>query len=894
MKEDEDAEFRVPLVPLPTNTLSPSTAPFEQAYRSGDDDEESTSYGREGATSPLPFTQGRRRSKGFVASLRQLFQRGNDIESSRVNHHFTREERERLKEVEAIDYLAPNSEVYRAWMSFQPHRRTWDRWFMMGSIGATVGLLGYCLYTAIEVLAETKYHITHTLIERTNVFVAWVVNVLYSSALVFASACAVVFVAPAASGAGVAEVMAYLNGCRIPRLFNIRTLLVKFFSCATAVGSGLPVGPEGPMVHIGALTGAALSQGSSTTLQCSTGLFTRFRNPKDKRDFVTAGAAVGIATAFGAPIGGLLFVFEEVASFWAHELGWHIFFACTAAVLALDTLRSTENALHNGVFGWFSGSASTVLYEVETPLAVHLAFIGPAILIGLFCGLLGILFTVANIKVVRLRDQVLGNNKWRRVMEPVVIIAIFVTLSMWLPLFFPCTPTQCFAPEEEATIVCPEGVPRDYRRVVEQSLELYTCRGDVHRTVAPPSEGSNTTQPLPKSYNELATLISVPGESAIRHLLTRGTHREFGYAALVLMLATYFTGAVISAGSSVASGLFVPMLLIGALMGRLVGLAATDIAAAAGFGSAGAPPGVFLPPSPWSWIDPGAFALVGAGAFMGGVTRLTVSVAVIMMEVSNDLRTLIPCLVGIMVAKWVADAVAHPLYHAMLEIKCVPFLPRAPVSKTSLELVEAKALMHYPVVTVKESMKICELRDALRDNKHNGFPVVRESGHGRVFVGLVTRDHVLVLLRRAVGMGTTRNLAVPYAELNRQFVSKQALELVDRQSRAVLGEATLEGFPGVNGRLLDESLDLRPYINNSAFAVHESFSAERTYFLFSTMGLRHLVVVDDHNRVKGIITRKDLLGYRLDEAVDRTRGGAARRLQDRPMSAASADNWMDE
>lgn len=54
-------------------------------------------------------------------------------------------------------------------------------------------------------------------------------------------------------------------------MFGIQTLFVKFFSCATAVGSGLPVGPEGPMVHIGALLGGALSQGQSTSLQCSTG-----------------------------------------------------------------------------------------------------------------------------------------------------------------------------------------------------------------------------------------------------------------------------------------------------------------------------------------------------------------------------------------------------------------------------------------------------------------------------------------------------------------------------------------------------------------------------------------------------------------------------------------------
>ena len=93
--------------------------------------------------------------------------------------------------------------------------------------------------------------------------------------------------------------MAYLNGCNIPRVFNLRVFVVKFISTICSVASGLQWGPEGPMIHLGAMMGAGLSQGDSATLGFTTPCaqsggwlgFRRFRNDKDKRDFITAGAA---------------------------------------------------------------------------------------------------------------------------------------------------------------------------------------------------------------------------------------------------------------------------------------------------------------------------------------------------------------------------------------------------------------------------------------------------------------------------------------------------------------------------------------------------------------------------------------------------------------------------
>ena len=50
-----------------------------------------------------------------------------------------------------------------------------------------------------------------------------------------------------------------------------------------------------------------------------------------------------------------------------------------------------------------------------------------------------------------------GKPKSWRMAEPCLLIVIFVTLGMMLPLFFPCTPTQCVIIQGETKPLCPDG-----------------------------------------------------------------------------------------------------------------------------------------------------------------------------------------------------------------------------------------------------------------------------------------------------------------------------------------------------------------------------------------------------------------------------------------------------
>lgn len=58
-----------------------------------------------------------------------------------------------------------------------------------------------------------------------------------------------------------------------------------------------------------------------------------------------------------------------------------------------------------------------------------------------------------------------------------------------------------------------------------------------------------------------------------------------------------------------------------------------------------------------SCVTPGVYALVAAGSTMCGVTRLSVTLAVILFELTGSLDHVLPFSVAILCAKWTADAI---------------------------------------------------------------------------------------------------------------------------------------------------------------------------------------------------------------------------------------------
>ena len=89
-----------------------------------------------------------------------------------------------------------------------------------------------------------------------------------------------------------------MNVC--PTLPSPRTLVAKVVGLTATLGAGMPLGKEGPFVHIASIVATLLTK-LVTSFQ---GIYA---NESRNSEMLEAACAVGVACCFASPIGGVLF-----------------------------------------------------------------------------------------------------------------------------------------------------------------------------------------------------------------------------------------------------------------------------------------------------------------------------------------------------------------------------------------------------------------------------------------------------------------------------------------------------------------------------------------------------------------------------------------------------------
>lgn len=668
-----------------------------------------------------------------------------------------------------------------------------SRWIMTFMIGLATACVACFVETNTGTLSTFRTGTMEKYVhqEKTDASVffghAFLIYAGISVGFVSIASYGVAILCPVAQGSGISEIKATLNGIKIHRVVRFKTLVVKALGILFSVAGGLPVGKEGPMIHSGAVIGAGLSQGKSSSFGIDTSWtkFKGFRNDKEKRDFISCGAAAGVAAAFGAPIGGVLFALEEGASFWHQNLTWRTFFCAMVSAFVFNFFISTfeadgveeEPATSTGShpifgmlgtqqgtfsFGPFIGSKS---YEVTDLLLF--------ILMGMLGGLCGAIFNQCNYWLTLFRNKMI-RNRWIKLTEALWVAFVMAAASFWLSYYFGECRTLAGAYSDKLVVFyCPDG-----------------------------------------QYNDLASLFTVGYATSIKQLLHFTGDESFSIQSLIIFFTVFYVMACWTYGLALPSGLFVPSLLAGAAFGRIYVYYVHYLQL-----PVGAPDGMF--------------ALIGAACMLGGMARMTISLTVIILEATGVIEWGLPIMVSLMAARWIGNIFNEGLYDIHIHIKKLPFLEYDPPFYS--RYLRAENIMSSPPICVSQTVKAGEIYDMLKTYNHGGFPVVIPPRQSEIdeadevqkpqkrprFAGIINRRHLCVLLQRKdffvdKPAPFTRK---PAGDTTLLYNEQYALSYRDIESN-------YPRYPTIDEIKLDDDerdlwMDLTPYLNATPHTVQD-------------------------------------------------------------------------
>jgi chloride channel 3/4/5 len=278
-------------------------------------------------------------------------------------------------------------------------------------------------------------------------------------------------------------------------------------------------------------------------------------------------------------------------------------------------------------------------------------------------------------------------------------------------------------------------------------------------------------------------------------------------------------------GLQIPAGIILPSMAIGGLYGRAVGLTVEVFQQAW--------PGLFIfgscePDVPC--VTPGTYAIIGAASALGGATRMTVSIVVIMFELTGALTYVLPIMIAVMISKWVGDAIApRGIYESWIHFNAYPFLDnRDDNSSTVPDVPAAQVMTRIDDLTVITATghTIYSLRNLLKQHRFRGFPII-DSSREALLLGYISRTELAYAL--SVALSPPRNLS----DDTEAYFSHQPLS-----------DPTI-------------SLDLRPWMDQTPITLHAKASFQLTVSMFQKLGLKYVLFVE-RGTLKGLLTKKDV------------------------------------
>ena len=436
----------------------------------------------------------------------------------------------------------------------------------------------------------------------------------------------------------------------------------------------------------------------------------------------------------------------------------------------------------------------------------------PQAILAVVGGAVGALYNALVLQLNVLRRVVLGNDvdsrrRGVRVAEVMVLTTMAFATAFGLPFLYGC-------------VDCPEAMSCGHGNGNGTAAGSGTAASSGTAAGSGTGHGGHHHLEYVRfncpvgQHNELASLLHSGQEGLIKHLYVRtlgddpeewlaptavDPHAELGtpefgadWDVMLGLLGYYFVASVVLFGVALPSGNFIPGMAIGALLGRLHAkmLISNGLAEAR---------------------DAGVYALMGSAAVLGGMTRMTLTLTVILVEVTQDISLLPPLMLALAISRAVGDALTPSFDDVMMWLLSLPYLPEEPPHV--LEVLTAQDVMSSGLVTLREQSTVGEILRVL-ETPHNGFPVLGDAAGptSHLVCGMILRRQLNVILEERVWL--TQEACMPYTDaVIEAYVSSYANRHRYRSEYVGLAEAAAS---------LTRVIDLRPFMDSSPLLVAAS------------------------------------------------------------------------